>query len=388
MEGDNAWGMKRNSFRYSENVGENQVAKVVNNMPTIPQPQTPKDSMEFLSRSWSLSASEISKALVQKQKAFHPDQVKKNGIPETVIPPIPSVKAINSLNVKRTGSLGRWFNHKDNNSSSVKKKDRVRAENARMHAALSVARLAAAIAAVVIAESSENPGSKMRTALASATELLASHCLEMAESAGVDHDRVASVVKSAIDVQSPSHIVTLTAAAATALRGEAILKARLPKEPKKNATVSPYDKAITGSHKVVTMQCGMDPIDPPCIGELLQHTRKGKLQWKHVSVYVNKKSQVMVKIKSKQVRGAFTKKNKFIVYEVCDEFSSWPFRKERENVECYFGVKTADGLLEFKCKNKAYKQEWVDGINNLLHQGYCVDEAEQSVKFLGFTKSV
>lgn len=56
-------------------------------------------------------------------------------------------------------------------------------------------------------------------------------------------------------------------------------------------------------------------------------------------------------------------------------------------MEVYFGVKTGQGLLEFKCKNKIHKQNWVDGIRNLLRQACTIDDAERSIKFLNITKS-
>ena len=49
----------------------------------------------------------------------------------------------------------------------------------------------------------------MSMALASATQLLAQHCIEMAEIAGADHEDVTYVVRSVVDIQSPSDLMTL-----------------------------------------------------------------------------------------------------------------------------------------------------------------------------------
>lgn len=368
---------------------EDEELQKVSSLPAIPQPRTPHEPMEFLARSCSISASEISKALAQKQKQFSLDKNPDMIVPEAVaLPPLPP-KGSKSSNIRRTVSIGKWFQQKESNSSTLNKKDKARLENARLHSALSIAGLATALAAIVAEENSGRSRSKMSMALASATELLASHCIEMAEAAGAEHDRVAAVVRSAADIRSPGDLMTFTAAAATALRGEGALKARLPKETKKNASTSSFEKGMAAIKSAASYSGQVEDSGSQLSGDLLQLTRKGVLQWKCVSVCINKGSEVIIKLKSKHVAGAFSKNNKCVVYGVCDDIAAWPYKREWEiSEELIFGLKTAQGLLEFKCKSRIHKQRWVEGIQSLLRRVSNVEETDCSLGFLSISSSI
>jgi len=110
-------------------------------------------------------------------------------------------------------SIGRWFHVHHGETCRVRQrgKEKQRAEKAHVHAMVSVAR----VAAVAAATSCDAQATQMAAALASATELLASHCVEAAQHAGARHDQVAGAVQAAVGVRSPGDLMTLTAAAAT-----------------------------------------------------------------------------------------------------------------------------------------------------------------------------
>lgn len=102
-----------------------------------------------------------------------------------------------------------------------KKKEETRAQNAQIHATVSVAGVAAAVAAIAAATAaSSSTGkdeqmAKTDMAVASAATLVAAQCVEAAEVMGAERDYVASVISSAVNVRSAGDIMTLTAGAST-----------------------------------------------------------------------------------------------------------------------------------------------------------------------------
>ncbi|KAK0582868.1 hypothetical protein LWI29_030553 [Acer saccharum] len=290
----------------------------------------------------------------------------------------------------RAKTVGRWLKER-----KEKKKEESRAHNAQLHAAISVAAVAAAVAAIAAATAASSTlgkneqSTKTDTAVASAATLVAAQCVEAAESMGAERDHLASVISSAVNVRSHDDIVTLTAAAATALRGAATLKARALKEVLNVAAVLPVERGTgvsinagklannknlkdnyseeLASREDFLSSCSQELLAKGA--ELLKRTRKGDLHWKIVSVYISKTGQVMLKMKSKHVAGTITKKKKNVVLEVCKDMPAWSGRHLFDSGEQrrYFGLKTeARGVVEFECKNEREYDIWTQGVSRLL----------------------
>ncbi|XP_010450002.1 PREDICTED: VAN3-binding protein-like [Camelina sativa] len=299
-----------------------------------------------------------------------------------------------TVTATQSKTVGRWL--KDRRE---KKKEETRAHNAQIHAAVSVAGVAAAVAAIAAATAAssscgkDEQMAKTDMAVASAATLVAAQCVEAAEVMGAEREYLASVVSSAVNVRSAGDIMTLTAGAATALRGVQTLKARAMKEVWNIASVIPMDKGLTtstggcsnnnvngsngsssSSHSGELVQqenflgtCSREWLARGC--ELLKRTRKGDLHWKIVSVYINKTNQVMLKMKSRHVGGTFTKKKKNIVLEVIKNVPAWPGRHLLEGGDDlrYFGLKTVlRGDVEFEVKSQREYEMWTQGVSRLL----------------------
>lgn len=312
-------------------------------------------------------------------------------------------------------TVGRWLKER-----KERRKEENRVQNAQLHAAISVAGVAAAIAAVASASASSSGGNdgedipKADVAMASAATLVAAQCVEAAEAMGAEHDHLASVISSAVNVKSAGDIMTLTAAAATALRGAATLKSRAMKEVwNATAVIPPTEKGIGApssssnchgnfSNMVVNnkqnfsgelhgldhqLQNGCDQLPKIELQnedsfltfsyrgllangcELLKRTRNGDLHWKIVSVYINRTNQVVLKMKSRHVAGTITKKKKNLVVDVVKDIPTWPGRHLLEGGEerRYFGLKTnMRGVVEFECRNQREYDMWTLGVSRLL----------------------
>ncbi|CAA2974742.1 VAN3-binding -like [Olea europaea subsp. europaea] len=197
----------------------------------------------------------------------------------------------------RGKTVGRWLKER-----REKKKEETRAQNAQLHAAVSIAGVAAAVAAIAAATATasskgkDEQMAKTDMAVASAASLVAAQCVEAAEAMGADCNHLMSAIGSAVNVRSHGDISTLTAGAATALRGVATLKARALKEVWNVAAVIPVERGLSLGKTRNSSSDNSDNYNEELVpeenflaacneellargNELLKRTRKGKLRF-------------------------------------------------------------------------------------------------------------
>ncbi|GFQ07450.1 hypothetical protein PHJA_002889100 [Phtheirospermum japonicum] len=246
-------------------------------------------------------------------------------------------------------TVGRWLKER-----REKKKEETRTQNAQLHAAVAVAGVASAIAAIAAATAAasskgkDEQMAKTDMAVASAATLVAAQCVEAAETMGADRDHLMSAISSAVNVRSHGDISTLTAAAATALRGVATLKARALKEVWNVAAAIPIERGLN-------LGAGGNNVNNNNNNNSSSNSSGG-----YCEELVPEENFLAACNQEMLARGTELLKR---------TRKAWPGRHLFEDGEQrrYFGLKTeVRGVVEFECKSAREYEMWTQGVSRLL----------------------
>ncbi|KAK9060653.1 hypothetical protein SSX86_021359 [Deinandra increscens subsp. villosa] len=247
-----------------------------------------------------------------------------------------------------------------------KKKENERLQRAEVHAAISVAGVAAALAAIA-AENSNHGGSNSvtttrETAVAAAAALLAAHCAKSAEAKGAKKEQIRTAISSAMSTTSISDILTLTAAASTSLRGASTLKARsgCKNMLNTNAPVLPIEE--NPNLEFDFEQCRLILKRGT---ELRIMASDGRCMTRSVSIVLNHEAKVILRTRKPNLLNAFASKKESVVLDQHVELYKNP-TDDRET--CFLVVLTTTrGIIKLDMMNddQCYKI-WTWTINHML----------------------
>ncbi|KAM3269888.1 VAN3-binding protein [Capsicum chacoense] len=245
-----------------------------------------------------------------------------------------------------------------------KRKEEKRLQNAEVHAAISVAGVAAALAAIAAENlNRDESGRTKESAVASAAALVAAQCAKVAEAMGAKRDQISSVIGSAMTGTSTSDILTLTAAATTSIRGAETLKAR-----------SGYKNILNGSTPVLPIEDSNDYNFnyENCRSILSKGTElyiekpDGRSKLRSVSIILNSEAKVILRTRKPTVLKAFSSQTESVVLDLHAEL--YKDSNGAETDSCYLIVLTTNkGIVKLDMMDD-YQQYrmWSMTINQML----------------------
>ncbi|KAL9224603.1 hypothetical protein vseg_000622 [Gypsophila vaccaria] len=253
-----------------------------------------------------------------------------------------------------------------------KRKEDKRVQRAEVHAALSIAGLAAALAAIAEETSSkgrfehEATASPSReAAMASAAALVASQCAQMAESLGAKRDQLSTVISSAMTGTRTSDILTLTAAATTSLRGAATLKARGGCKKMLNGTpILPIEVDHTKLDEDLDFEKCRSILSKGA--QLTIETPDGRCVKRIVSLYLTNEAKVIMMILKRNMLNIITSKKECLVLDQHAELYKDTDGDEYDT--CYqIVLTTTKGAIKLDMADdyQRYKM-WATTINQML----------------------
>ncbi|CAN1223252.1 hypothetical protein LINGRAPRIM_LOCUS744 [Linum grandiflorum] len=244
-----------------------------------------------------------------------------------------------------------------------RRKEEGRLARAEVHAAMSMAGLAAALAAIAAADKSKKDINSRDDAVASAAALVAAHCAKIAESMGAKKEQLSSVIGSAMN---GADILTLTAAATTSLKGAATLKARTEcKNRLMNASVPILP--IEDSHEL-DLDFNKNRSMLSSGTELHVETPDGDFRVRWVSITQDRQAKVVLRMRKLNLFKTYSMIFVGIVLDIHAELYKDPYEAAQETDTCYLIVlSTNQGMIKLDMGDDydRYKT-WAATITHML----------------------